>query len=256
MVASATGIAYGNLDQHGNDAVSDQAWLLLQQWQKLRIRERRPLAYILEHAWFAGLQFYVDERVLIPRSHLGELLPEQFSPWVRPQQVKTALDLCTGSGCIAIALAHYFPDTRITATDLSTAALAVAQINIERHQLGNRIQLGNGNLFAPIGRQRFDLIVSNPPYVDKQRMGALPKEFRQEPSMALAAGDDGLEILQPMLQQARSYLHPKGVLIVETGAARDALEQTFPDLPFTWLETASGNEVVFVLNAKDLPDPP
>ncbi len=253
MVSSATGIAYGNLDQHGDDVVDAQALQCVEQWLQQRIRQRRPLAYILQRAWFAGLQFYVDERVLIPRSHLGELLPEQLSPWVCPERISTTLDLCTGSGCIAIALAHYFPHSRVTATDLSVQALAVARINIEHYQLEQRIDLRAGDLFAPLGQQRFDLIVSNPPYVDNSHMTALPREFRQEPWMALAAGDDGLELLIPILQQARKYLHENGVLIVETGAARMALEAKFPNLPFTWLTTTSGEEVIFVLNAKDLP---
>ncbi len=255
MLSSATTIAYEDLDQHGDDVLDSQALQFVKRWLKLRVQQRQPLAYILKHAWFAGLKFYVDERVLIPRSHLGELLPAQLSPWVRPEQVKTALDLCTGSGCIAIALAHYLPYSQVTATDLSVQALAVAKINIEHHQLEQRIELMAGDLFVPLGQRRFDLIVSNPPYVDKLRMAGLPKEFHREPRIALAAGDDGLELLIPILQQARKHLHQQGVLMVETGAARAALEAKFPDLPFIWLTTACEDEVVFVLNAKDLPDP-
>jgi len=256
MLSSATDIAYDNLEQCGKNTVTEPSLQLLEQWLEQRIRQRRPLAYILQHAWFAGLKFYVDARVLIPRSHLGELLPEQLRPWVRPEQVKTALDLCTGSGCIAIALAHYFPHCQVLATDLSGDALDVARINIRQHRFEQRIQLKAGNLFAPLDRQQFDLIVSNPPYVDQSRMRALPKEFQQEPNMALAAGQDGLTLLLPLLQQARQHLRPEGVLVVETGAARAALEKEFPSLPFTWLTTSCGDAVVFVLNAKDLPSPP
>ena len=224
-----------------------QLELLIQQ----RIESQLPFAYMIKEAWFCGLKFYVDERVLVPRSYFGEWIPEQFSPWLDANRVHRALDLCTGSGCIAIALAYAFPEAEIDATELSKEALAVAQINLEQHQLSARLKLHQGSLFADV-QGKYDLICSNPPYISNLRMDQLPEEFLHEPDMALRAGDDGLDLVDIILLQAADYLNDGGVLVVEVGTAALALEQKYPKLAFTWLSTEDEAMALFLLDKQQL----
>ena len=211
-----------------------------------------PSAYITNEAWFAGLSFYVDERVLIPRSPLAELIQEQFSPWIDAENVSTILDLCTGSGCIAIACAYAFEQATVVASDISPVALEVAAINRQQHGLDDSLQLVLSNLFDEIPPQTFDIVVSNPPYVSEEEVKALPDEFDVEPSLALLAGDEGLDMVIPMLQKARSYLSDNGILVVEVGYTQDVLQQHFPEVPFLWLDFEHGGEGVFLLTAGQL----
>jgi ribosomal protein L3 glutamine methyltransferase len=219
---------------------------------RVRLDKRKPAAYITREAWFAGLSFYVDERVLIPRSPIAELIQQRFSPWVDADSVERVLDLCTGSGCIAIACAYAFDQAQIIASDVSADALQVAAINRSNHGLEQRLQLIESDLFNSIPQQPFDIIVSNPPYVSEHEMAELDKEFSYEPGKGLAAGETGMDIVVPILQQAGRYLSDNGVLVVEVGYSMPALLELLPDVPFTWLEFAHGGEGVFLLTAAQI----
>lgn len=222
---------------------------LLQQ----RIARRLPAAYLTHEAWQAGLRFYVDERVLIPRSYFADLLVDGFAPWVDdPYAVTAALDLCTGSGCLAILMAHAFPDAKIDAADLSKDALEVAKRNVADYGLKERVRLVQGDLFAGCGKRKYDLIISNPPYVTAQAMRDLPPEYRHEPEGALAAGEDGLDIVRRILADAKKHLAPHGLLAVEVGHNREIMDAAFPELPLTWLDTDSGEGKIFMLRQADL----
>lgn len=222
---------------------------LLQQ----RIARRLPAAYLTHEAWQAGLRFYVDERVLIPRSYFADLLIEGFAPWVDdPHAVESALDLCTGSGCLAILMAHAFPNAQIDAADISQDALEVARRNVADYDLKERVRLAQGDLFAGLGKRKYDLIISNPPYVTTAAMHALPAEYRHEPENALAAGDDGLDIVRRILAGAKAHLKPGGLLAIEVGHNRDLVDAAFPALPITWLDTDSGEGKIFMLRREDL----
>lgn len=218
----------------------------------LRVEKRVPIAYLMHEAWFCGLSFYVDERVLIPRSPFGELIQNQFQPWVKPEQVHRILDLCTGSGCIAIAMSQAFPEVMIDASDISDEALAVAKINVLRHNVEDTVQLIKSDLFNQIPPQKYDLIVSNPPYVSEQEMSELPNEYLHEPSLGLVAGKEGLTFADRILADAANYLTPHGVLIVEVGNSEYALADKYPELPFIWIDFEHGGGGVFVLTANDL----
>lgn len=213
---------------------------------------KQPSAYITNEAWFAGLSFYVDKRVLIPRSPIAELIQNQFSPWIKTEDVHSILDLCTGSGCIAIACASVFDEVPVVASDISTAALEVADLNRKQHGMEDSLALIQSDLFSNLPSQRFDIIVSNPPYVSEAEVKALPEEFHEEPPMGLLAGDAGLDFVIPILREARSYLSDKGILVVEVGYTQDVLQQHFPQIPFLWLDFEHGGEGVFLLDADQL----
>jgi len=220
-----------------------------------RVRSRKPAAYLTGEAWLGDHRFRVDERVAVPRSHIAGLLREHLAPWITSRlAIGAALDLCTGSGCLAILIAHSFPRARIDATDISPAALAVARANVRDYRLGRRIRLLRSDLFSALHAERYDLIVSNPPYVTTAAMRRLPREYRHEPHRALAGGRDGLDAVRRILCGAASHLNPRGMLVVEVGAARRRLERAFPRVPFTWPETAAGDSV-FVLGREQLPRP-
>ena len=218
-----------------------------------RVQERLPAPYLTGEAYLRGYPFKVSPDVLIPRSHIAGMLDEDLQQWIEdPAQVKRALDLCTGSGCLAILLALGFPQARVDGIDISRKALAIAQENVARYQLSDRITLIESDLFNQVPAARYDLIISNPPYVTARAMAALPAEYRHEPSLALAAGTDGLDIVRRLLAQSRDWLAPNGVLMVEVGGGKAASEAAFPTLPFVWLTADTGEEEVFVLRAQDL----
>ena len=264
------GLAFG----HGTDNASDEAfWLLrhLQGWREVdsaapppleltqraltiaerRVAERKPLAYLLNEAWFAGLQFYVDERVLVPRSPLAEVVERSFEPWCALKTGDRVLDIGTGSGCIAIAAAHYSPDIEVHATDISAAALAVAARNVERHELSNRVRLFEADLFPPQG-EHYRVIVTNPPYVPEAEVAELPQEYRHEPVIGLASGADGFDAAERILRGARDRLTPDGVLFLELGAGGDAFAAAHPKLPLIALEFERGGDGVLVTTAAEL----
>ena len=215
-----------------------------------RVTERLPAPYITGEAWFAGLKFHVDERVLVPRSPLAELIDQSFKPWLAGEP-ESILDLCTGSGCIGIACAYQFPDASVDLSDISQDALAVAELNIATHQLVERVSAVHSDGFDNI-ESCYDLIVSNPPYVDSADLATMPEEYRREPALALASGNDGLEFTRRVLSQASNYLSESGVLMMEVGNSWLALGEAYPHIPFTWLELERGGHGVFVLTRAEL----
>ena len=219
-----------------------------------RCEERLPAAYLTNEAWLGEHRFYVDDRVIVPRSFIAELLQEQLTPWVEdPWAIESALDLCTGSGCLAILTALAFPEAQVDAVDLSKDAISVAERNIADYHLTERVHPIQSDAFSQLKGKRYDLIISNPPYVDAEAVAALPPEYLHEPEMALGSGEDGLDFTHIILREAKKHLTPNGLLIVEIGHNREVLEAAYPTLPFTWLDTTAGDEYVFLLNAADLP---
>ena len=218
-----------------------------------RVEKRLPAAYLTHEAWLGEFRFYVDERVIVPRSFIAELLQQQLSPWIEnPDQVKNVLDMCTGSGCLAIVAAHAFPNATVDAVDISAGALAVAHRNVAEYHLEERITLIKSDLFSGLKGKKYDVILSNPPYVDAESVDSLPPEYRHEPQLALGSGQDGLDATRVILQQAIHHLTDQGILIVEIGHNRAALEIAFPHLPFIWLDVAAGDEFVFMLHRNNL----
>ena len=213
---------------------------------------RVPLAYVLGSAWFAGLEFIVDKNVLVPRSPLAELILDQYQPWVQPGSVNRALDLCTGSGCIATATAVHMPGVRVDAADISAAALEVARRNVEQHQVGERVTLLQSDLFKALPPVKYDLIVSNPPYVPSGSISDLPAEYCAEPGLGLASGEDGLDAVLAILLDAPDYLGEDGILVCEVGESEDCLAEALPSVPFIWLEFERGGSGVFVLTREQL----
>jgi len=218
-----------------------------------RIVRRLPAAYLTNEAWLGNFRFYVDERVIVPRSYFAELLADRMAPWLTdPDSVESALDLCTGSGCLAILMAHAFPDATIDAVDLSADALAVARRNIDAYHLQDRVHPIQSDLLDALAGRRYDLIVCNPPYVTAESMRALPPEYRHEPALALAAGEDGLDIVRRLLSGATDHLTDNGSLFVEVGHNADIVDAAFPDLPLTWIDAPSGEGKVFLVTRADL----
>jgi ribosomal protein L3 glutamine methyltransferase len=217
-----------------------------------RIEERKPLPYITKEAWFMSMPFYVDERVLIPRSPIAQLIETEFSPFLRPGLVERVLDLCTGSGCIGIACAYAFEEAVIDLVDISTEALEVAQRNIEQHDLEERVTVIQSDLFEALHGQKYDLIVTNPPYVDQSDFESMPEEYQHEPELALTSGHDGLDITRSILRQACDYLTDDGLLVVEVGNSEIHLMTEFPHIPFIWAELPEGGNGVFVIAAQEL----
>lgn len=218
-----------------------------------RVTERLPAAYLTEEAWLSGHRFYIDQRVIVPRSPISELLAQELSPWVRdPFSVSRALDMCTGSGCLAILTALAFPNAEVDAVDVSTDALAVAQRNVDDYGLQERLTLHHSNLFDALPSAAYDVIVCNPPYVNSQSMEELPDEYRHEPSLALAGGADGMDLVRRILQAAPQYLSPEGVLVLEIGHERDHFEAAFPELEPIWLETENASDQILLLTREQL----
>ena len=226
---------------------------LLERLQQ-RVVHRLPAAYLLNEAWLGEFRFHVDPRVIVPRSYFAELLEDGFAPWIEhPESVASALDLCTGSGCLAIVMAHAFPNAAVDAIDISPEALEVARRNIADYGLEDRVHAIESDLFAKAKGRRYDLIICNPPYVTAAAMEALPAEYRHEPALALAAGRDGLDVVRRILDQARKHLNPRGVIAIEVGHNQELVNEAFPDLPAVWLDTEHADGKVFVLTREDLP---
>ena len=220
---------------------------------KQRVEQKIPAAYLTHEAWLGALRFYVDERVIVPRSFIAELLHESLFPWVETtENIHSVLDMCTGSGCLAILAAHVFPEAIVDAVDLSGEALAVAERNVNDYKLQDRVHLIESDLFANLGDKKYDIIISNPPYVDAEAVAALPAEYLHEPKLALGSGKDGLDATREILKQAAAHLNPGGILVVEIGHNRDALEAAYPKLAFNWLNVSAGDEFVFLLHREDL----
>jgi ribosomal protein L3 glutamine methyltransferase len=244
-------ISFEDLSRALDRPVASVAARRLEHLVTQRVKTQEPLAYLLHEAWLAGHRFYVDRRVIVPRSHIAELLPHRLAPWLPWGEAKRVLDLCTGSGCLAILAALAFPKARVDASDVSAAALAVARRNVKSYRLGKRIRLVKSDLFRSLAG-RYDLILCNPPYVTEVEMRRLPAEYRAEPRVALDGGRDGLSFVRRLLAEAADHLAPDGVLVAEIGAGRKTVERAFPRLPFTWLATHAGEGLVFLLRRAEL----
>ena len=252
LVFFAAGLRHDQAPECYGQALPEAAISKARELVTRRINERVPAAYLTQRMWFAGHEFYVDERVLVPRSPIAELIYAQFRPWLEPHKVKRVLDIGTGSGCIAIACALAFPDARVDAADISPDALAVTRINIDKHQVQSRMRAVRSDVFGGLQGERYDLIVSNPPYVSHAEMDELPTEYLREPELGLRAGHDGLDIVRRILAEAEAHLEPHGLLVVEVGDSEVNLAEAYPTVPFIWLEFEFGGGGVFVLTAQQL----
>jgi ribosomal protein L3 glutamine methyltransferase len=252
LVFFAAGLKHEDAESVYSSQVAPDVEAAALSFVRRRIEQRIPAAYITKRMWFCGREYFVDERVLVPRSPIAELIERRFAPWIDPELVRRVLDIGTGSGCIAIASALAMPHAVVVAEDVSTDALAVARINIERHGVESRVQAVQADVFAGLPAGRYDVIVSNPPYVSASEVAALPDEYRHEPELGLLAGDDGLSIVRRILSEAESFLQPHGILIVEVGDSEDTLQNAYPDVPFTWLDFERGGGGVFLLTAGQL----
>ena len=253
LTVHALGCAFEELQSRLDQPVPPAAHKKALQLFERRIAERIPAAYLTREAWLGEHRFYVDERVIVPRSYIAELLRNRLRPWLPQRQPpQTILDLCTGSGCLAIVAAHTYPEAQVDAVDLSTAALAVAKRNVREHELGDRVHLLRSDLFTALEGRRYDLILTNPPYVGVSAMRALPAEFRHEPVMALAGGRDGLDLVRRILDEAPAHLMPDGWLVMEVGHYRPRVERAFPRLPFIWAETSGGDDCVLLIQREVL----
>lgn len=252
LVLHALGLAHDANAKTYAKRVGQPAQQRVSQLIERRIEERVPAVYLTGETWFAGLPFYVDRRVLIPRSPIAELIEHQFTPWIDLRRVRRVLDIGTGSGCIAIACAKAFPRARVDAVDISAEALEVARLNVRRHRLGRRLRLVQSDHFGALGDESYDIIVTNPPYVGERELKSLPAEYRHEPRIALAAGKAGLDSVRIILQEAARFLRPRGLLVVEVGNTETAVRRVFRRLPFTWLDFERGGGGVFLLTAEQL----
>ena len=251
LMSAVLNVEPERLDEYSDQPLSAEQLKTFENIAAQRIATRKPLAYLINEAWFCGMKFYVDDRVIVPRSLVGEFIQEEFQPWLGDRHPRRILDLCTGSGCIAIALARQFPGSMVDAVDLSSDALEVARINIERHQLQQRVNAIQSDLFDALGNEQYDLIVSNPPYVHPDTMQDLPPEYLHEPEMALVAEGGGLALIDRILKQAPAHLTNEGLLVVEVGESQTAVMQKYPDLPLMWLSHSSGEDPVFLLEKGD-----
>ncbi|MCX7187194.1 MAG: 50S ribosomal protein L3 N(5)-glutamine methyltransferase [Methylophilales bacterium] len=253
LVMSALHLPMDTLNNFFDARITNAERSKLSQLLEQRISSHTPTAYLVKEAWLQGLKFFVDERVLVPRSFIAELLNDDLSPWIEyPELVESAADICTGSGCLGIMLASAFPNAAVDVVDISTDALDVANINIANYGLEDQITAIQSDMFTALKGRKYDVIVSNPPYVDAPSMAELPAEYRNEPQIALGSGNDGLDHTHTLLREAGHYLNENGILIVEIGHNRDALQAAYPNIAFNWLEVSSGNEFVFLLTKAQL----
>ncbi len=253
LVMSALHLPHDTLHNFLDAVITEAERKHLAQLIEQRITKRTPTAYLVREAWLRGFKFYVDERVIVPRSFIAELLVDGLQPWIEyPEMVESSADICTGSGCLGILLANAFPNAAIDVVDISPDAIAVANINIANYGLQEQITAIQSDMFSALTGKKYDLIISNPPYVDAPSMTQLPAEYRNEPQLALGSGKAGLDHTHTILREAANYLNDGGILVVEIGHNRDALLEAYPKLPFTWLEVESGNEFVFLLTKEQL----
>jgi ribosomal protein L3 glutamine methyltransferase len=252
LVFFVAGLPLDSDDSVLRQTLSNDAVARLLSYLERRVKEKLPLPYLLHRAWFAGLEFYCDQRAIIPRSPIAELILGEFQPWYSGESPKRVLDLCCGGGCIGLAVAHYFPESHVDLLDIDNAALALARENAALLGLDDRVAIRQSDLFEVLGDERYDLILSNPPYVDAADLASMPEEYHHEPERALGSGTDGLDLTRRILRSAAAFLHDDGVLIVEVGNSWPALEEAYPQVPFTWIEFEHGGEGVFTLTAREL----
>lgn len=253
LVLRALRLPFHRLETFWDAHLTDKELERVLELIRRRVQDKVPVPYLLNEAWLTGECFYVDERVLIPRSFIAELLEENLAPWVEdPEAVESVLDMCTGSGCLAILAANAFPNAEVTGADISADALEVARINRRRFELEDDLELVQSDIFSALSGRRFDVIISNPPYVTQAAVDALPAEYLHEPAIALGSGDDGMNFMRVFMPQLAEHLTDNGVAIVEIGDGREAFEAIWPDLPVTWLTTSAGDDMCFAVYARDL----